>query len=629
MALGDRGYPGGMALEKVRNTPRVFGQRASRRLGGLRDTRALDSAAGRAGELADRVPPSLAVALALLAWPAWAAACARNGIDGGALAWALLPSVATAAAAWILAARFPAATRVRALTGARGLTLAAAVIASLAVTDRLVGLASAYDINPDELTYLNITGNTLVNHRISFYESFFFLHPPVFFLLGAGVLGTVPHPVHVLGEVHLLRVISAVAGAGTAALSAVIVWDALGSDRSLSRGVRLFAAVLTGGLIAIDPFAIRINSLALIDSTAVFFVVAGIAVVARFGERRGWRFRDAVAAGLLFGAGLLTKEMTMFVGLAPIVLAALLRWLPWRFAAAACGTAVWTYLWYPYLTYVTGHWGGFQYDKLHGFLRLSGQVQISGFNQSKGPSLTETAARLAVNYAVSYLILAAALPCVIVLLRQRIAPLRLAGLWGLCALVLLAFLVAKGTLEEQFFYYMLIPSIICFVLAGLHLVRSPFVRSRVAWAPLGACAVVGLLGVYDLAAYAMVRTRHDDGWQQMIGHVRATIPSGARVGVAVGAPDVTSWAYLVNDTRLSGRDPRLHYRVTSWPDTSAPVRWVIVSSRLVNDGLVAIPAATLRELHTEATAAYAVDDETYGTLTLYRLPAAGLRGPRG
>ena len=53
------------------------------------------------------------------------------------------------------------------------------------------------------------------------------------------------------------------------------------------------------------------------------------------------------------------------------------------------------------------------------------------------------------------------------------------------------------------------------------------------------------------------------------------------------------------------------------------MRWVIVSSRLVNDGLVAIPTATLRELRTQATAAYAVEDETYGTLTLYRLPARG------
>jgi hypothetical protein len=352
----------------------------------------------------------------------------------------------------------------------------------------------------------------------------------------------------------------------------------------------------------------------------VFFVVAGVAVVLRWGQRSGWGFLHATAAGVLFGAALLTKEMTVFVGLGPIALAACLRWVPWRFALGVCATATWGYLWYPVATYGTGHWGGFEYDKLHGFLRLSGQVQISGFNQAKGPSLIETAARLLVNYAVSYLILGAALPCAIILMRQPWVQQRLAGLWAMCAVVLVAFLVAKGTLEEQFFYYLLIPSIVCFTLAGLRVARSDWLRRRFAWGPAVACAVIAVFAMFDLVAYGVVRTRHDAAWSRMVAHVRSTIPVDTPVGIAVGAPDVTSWAYLVNETRLSTSDPPLHYRVTSWPDTETPVRWVIVSSRLVDDGLVDIPPATLRALRARGEARYTVTGDTYGSLTLYRLP---------
>ncbi|HEY0389487.1 MAG TPA: phospholipid carrier-dependent glycosyltransferase [Gaiellales bacterium] len=600
------------------NSPRVFGERAWRRLGDIRGVSALDPA--RVRDAADRVPPAPAIACALVAWPVWAATCAIGGVGGAALLWALLPLAATAVAGWVAANRFPAGERVDALLGARGLTLTVATVMSLAATDRLVGLGSAYDINPDELTYLNIVGNTLTHQRISFYDSYFFLHPPVFFLLGAAVLGVIPHSHDVLDEVQVLRGISALMGAGTAGLSCVIAWDVLRPDRSLSRGTRLAIAALAGVLVAVDPFALRINSLGLIDSTAVFFVVAGIAVVVRWGQRGGWSFPHAAAAGLLFGAGLLTKEMTVFVGLGPLAVAAALRWVPWRFAASACATAAWTYLWYPYLTYASGHWGGFQYDKLHGFLRLSGQVQISGFNQAKGPSLAETAGRLLVNYAVSYLILAAALPCAVILLRQPWVQQRLAGLWGLCAVVLVAFLVLKGTLEEQFFYYLLVPSIICFTLAGTRVVRSEWLRRRMGWTVAGACAVLVVFGAFDLVAYGLVRTRQDVGWRDMVAHVRSTLPPGTPVGIAVGAPDVTSWAYLVNQTRLSGADPPPRLRITSWPDVETPVRWVIVSSRLVDDGLVNIPPATLHALRARGHVRYTVDDDTYGTLTLYRVP---------
>ena len=99
-------------------------------------------------------------------------------------------------------------------------------------------------------------------------------------------------------------------------------------------------------------------------------------------EDYGQAFCGACVGGALFGLGLLTKDMTVFVTLLPLGVCWLFDWcLPRRSAVLVAGAAVLLYLPYPVLVLLSGDGAALAAGKLSGLARLIGMVKSPAFDR--------------------------------------------------------------------------------------------------------------------------------------------------------------------------------------------------------------------------------------------------------
>jgi hypothetical protein len=136
---------------------------------------------------------------------------------------------------------------------------------------RAIYLERSFDIFYDELIYQHISENVALGLGVKYYTSPFYLHPPLFFLIEAAYLRLAAPIGTVIDHVYATRQLnSAVAG-----LSAVLLF-------MIGRRVGgWWAGVLAAGVFALDPFMIRINSRNLLETIAMFWVLAGYYLMAR------------------------------------------------------------------------------------------------------------------------------------------------------------------------------------------------------------------------------------------------------------------------------------------------------------------------------------------------------------
>jgi hypothetical protein len=409
--------------------------------------------------------------------------------------------------------------------------LAPVLVALLAFATRAWAIGPSYDIFIDEVTYVRLVQSMGTVFAPILYGEPFYLHPPGFFVLGAAYWALFGSPSEIIAQIHSLRLLSAVCAAITA-VALFMIARRLGG---------LLAGVIAALVFIADPFVNKMNSLVLLDTPALMWVSLGylalltaLPTTARPGmmwniARRKqspealaedttaiarWRI---VAAGVAFGLALLTKDMTAFLTLLPLGIMFVVGWVLPRAQTFALGTiTVLTYLPYPLAVAVAGDWRRFSGDKLFGFRRLAGAVQETGFNREQGPSLLDAIILRLTQFGTTYVLIAVGAVAILLLLWRGGAVATLLASWAISAYVLLVYCTLFGTLEEQFFYFLVVPVIAASAVAlGAWAGRSRHFLARAVYG-----FVLCFFVSWGLVHWVGLRQVPSDGYAQVLQYVR-------------------------------------------------------------------------------------------------------------
>jgi hypothetical protein len=348
------------------------------------------------------------------------------------------------------------------------------------------------------------------------YGDSLLIHPPVYFTLLGATLRISGQPLiplaagDIFAQVYAARWLNVLIASLTAAL--------LFSIGRRLRGDWLGLAL--AAVFVFDPFGLRINRRAMLETLAGFLMLASVAVLLMAPERRRISAARGLIAGLLLGLALLTKELIF-----PILIALALfggwEWLRQprseeRLAFVnttpaailiTLATALLTYLIYPLWTATGGNFFEYWEEKQLGLMRMAGLVQITGWNRPGVSFLNFFLGRLR-DYGTSYLLLGlgglALVGLIVWARRWRSARLLIA--WGLVIYPFFAFLTTAGSGNDQFFYFLLLPAVllIAAALGSLPPIKQisrfsvryawPEVsRAALPFSPAGSAALTGLI----------------------------------------------------------------------------------------------------------------------------------------
>ncbi|MEU4269072.1 glycosyltransferase family 39 protein [Streptomyces sp. NPDC026092] len=487
-------------------------------------------------------------------------------------------------------------------------TLALAALAAVVTaTLRLVAVDRSGDVFVDELIYTELGRSAGAGGFPRTEEGLFFLHPPGFFYLQAGwtrLFGT--DGGDVLTQVHDVRVLNALLAGVTAALLVLLV------ARVRSRG----AGLIAGLVFAVDQFCIRQNDRALLETETMIWVLAGYLVLiplARDAPPLRPRAR-AVAAGLLFGLAILTKDHSALITLLPLLVAFAVNWgPPRRFTALTLATAVVPYTVYLTLVRAFGHFDDFWYAKTNGLQRLLGIEQETGFNAPGAPSLMGRLTAQLPEYAPTYAMLLLTPLALYLLLRRKDGVHRLLALFHASAVLTLLYAFALGTLEEQALYLLFVPNLVALAVTLPLPARHAVTRRAAVAAGLSAaflaCAVLG-----PAAVYAKDRGRADDGFVQLRAYVTQHLPRGTTIATVDGGTSRGVSHYALNDLY------RLDHWVSEEERAYERVQYVIVPWKVIEQGYGNTSLAEVERLTERGQLLFSFEGEMYGTLALYRIP---------
>ena len=522
----------------------------------------------------------------------------------------------------------PAAATLASLRVRPGLLLAAGVVLAFAfaLAIRALFLGTAYDVFVDEVTYFLISQAVATGHGVVLHGKPFFLHPPLFFLAEAPYI-LLSHPSGLLLQQVLdMRQFDAVLGT----LTAVVLLLVAGRVGGWRVGIVAYL------LFALDPFIVRINSRNLIESFALLLVMLGYLALLWGPVERGRIGRGRLlAVGLCFGAALLSKEMTAFLTLLPIGILFLTDWvLPRRAALGIIVVAALVYAVYPAGVLLSGLGPLFVTEKLSGLLRFLGVVKTTGFVHG-GPSFTAAIVGNLDVFATTYVLIALGVPAALLLAWKGDPKRRVIGVLGVSAYALLAYSIGFGTLEEQFFYFLVLPAILGVPLAWSYVVRlerrirtsGSILGSRADLAAMAhrAVAIGGAILPVALAVslgwssfvWLQVRLSHDDGYRQVEAYLRSHVPQGTRIGVTTEPQEFILQGYVIEPIQSA---PAI---------VSTRVRYVVISTKQIEAGYTPNGRAIWAWLRGRGQPVYTFSGRTYGSIEVYRVPAGSASTPRG
>ena len=504
----------------------------------------------------------------------------------------------------------------RLLSARTGFAVAVAAIILLALAMRLINRSTNYDVFVDELTYSSVGRAVSEGHGATLYGSPFFLHPPIFFYLEAGLLRLFGTPGSALALVLDLRLLNCVLGAVECGLVMVLVGKL--STRS--------AALIAGVFVAIDPFLLLWDGRVLLETLAMTAAIAGwlflVALVdssPRTDNSTHAKWREAclvVGGGVMFGISLLTKETYAFVGIVPLTAFCVLgRPVPRRCSGGMIGVVIICLLAYLLTIVASGELGAWWRQQSAGLQRAAGVKQLSGFNQVGHSTFASRIGADLHLYVVPYLVVVAiALTTsgwLVIWLRtaragRRLQPKQeLAIVLSTCALSYVAYAGLRGAFEEQIFYMCIVSGLPVLAVTGQSL--SPRLRhaQRVA---LPAFAALGVAVVaLELAVDVRVRTTTDSGLPELVAYVRQHVPFMALVDSTDGVSQ-----FVLQDVRIV-------VATTLRTATRDRPRYVVVASGLDRQGYVKLGAGLKRWLVHDGRIVFEVRDRSIGRLLLYRV----------
>lgn len=498
----------------------------------------------------------------------------------------------------------------------------------------------APDIFTDEILYSRLGLRVLEEGAIVWdHGSMSVIHPPYYYLLDAVFMaatgspgGELYTPGDIFGLVYHDRILNAI----LAGLTAVILFLI---------GLRLrgfWLGIFFTLLFFIDPFGVRINRRAMLETSAALLTLIGLLIfIWGSKDRNGSSF--GILSGIFFGAGILTKELAFIVPLAVLIYGIweiIRKSTGWRNALITSGIAFGSYLIFPIWVIYTGNWSRFVVVKTLAMERLVGLVHTSGWNRP-GVSLLDFISNRLLEYGSSYLILLlGGVATLLILFRHRNeATGRLLGIWGLLVYPFYIFLTFFGSGNDQFFYFLLLPSIIFLGYALIEkgdygmrrlLVRSwnmlrsqPLalyrMRDITSWLLFVAGSVI-LIIILPFNVFSWMSNFGlgvDNGYFQLTRFIQSNIPVGTPIN-ASGDPLKFSYflaQYPIGEvaTPQEAVDIGLQYFVIAPKDIQAKfgniseefATWIISNGQLI----------------------FSTSGETYGDIFLYNVPI--IREPEG
>lgn len=527
------------------------------------------------------------------------------------------------------------------------------LIWSMAVIIFLIGfsvvawrLDKAPDIFTDEIIYTRI-GIRVSSEGAMVWDSGepFLVHPPLYFLVEGiyfWLSGDANTPLYAAGDIFAAVQRARYLNALFAGLTSTTLF-------LLGRRLRgAWLGLLLVAVFVLDPFGVRINRRAMLETLAMLLSLAGMTLLLEEGKRSQFSslFR-ALAAGLLLGLGILTKELSAITVLAVLVFGLGEAWRILRekrisdaYLATpflATGIAALTYALYPVWVLTSGQWDQFASEKFLALKRLLGLVQITGWNRPDVSMFDFLSQRL-VDYGSSYLLLAVGGVATVWLLlvhRKRRAG-RFLGTWGGVIYPFFAFVALFGSGNDQFFYFLLVPAIVISGYAftvpieGLHGGEGVHDRERahsherahglegvqrLASIWMGPAKAVFIILFLVVLAYNSAQwwshfgTGVDNGYQQLADFVQENLPPGELLN-ASGDP-IKYHYFLPDHTITSAATPReamasnVHYFALAPKDVRA------------HYGRIEPELATW--IQSEGNLVFTVSGDSYGDLYLYQI----------
>lgn len=487
--------------------------------------------------------------------------------------------------------------------------LTAAVVFAAAVVLRVVASATAYDVFQDEVIYTRIADGVATDAAVRFGDFPFLLHGPLTFLLWGGLIEVLGLHGTAIELVHSIRIVNAF----EAGIVAVLLLTFVSRVTSLPWGL------LAAAIFALDPFIVRFDGRAFLETSAMLWIVAGYLVLLPLANGSSRSTRRATAAGLLFGLALLSKETG-----APLYAVALL-WcvvrstpVPRALALRSSLVAVAVYLPYPLIALASGDGDQLVEQKLAGVLRLLGLRQDTGFNQEGAPSLVSRVTEQLDTFAGTYVLIGLGFFAAIYVVRRGNPGQRLMALWAGGAFLLLGFQVVQGTLEEQMFYWLVVPSLATFCVAAAML----WPRAVAAPVRLAVAGGMAALLVFGAVTWVSVRGRDDTAIVDTIGWIEDNVPASSRI-----APLVDGSQYLLPAYVLPF-DPEDGINVTPAALRSSRAAVVLTSSEQVTQGYSTARPALVDWLQQNGRVLHVETSPTAGTVTVWQLPGRARRRGR-
>jgi 4-amino-4-deoxy-L-arabinose transferase-like glycosyltransferase len=429
------------------------------------------------------------------------------------------------------------------------------------------------DIHIDEMIYASTGQDVATGKGLTVQGMPFFWQPPLFFLVEAPIIRLAGLGSSGVLDVALqMRLLNAGLGAATALGLFWLGWRLRG--------------MWTGWAMALlyisDPFVVRVTRRLYLEPFAAMWVL--FALWFCWSSSGRWTWKRRAVAGLLFGLALLSKELTFFALGVPILLW-LRKEMSWKEPLGIIGFAALTYAVYPLWSFAVG-WGNQFFDlKRFQYERLVGVFQYSGWNRP-GVSFTEALRLNAADYWTSYLCILLAVPAMVILWRRKDRASRFLSSWTMVTFIFFAGLVKFGTLNDQFFYYLMIPVLAS--VAYVYAFNLPRLAGEVrrAWrrgdavnlvynVNLGlAVLVVGLLVLRPNVQVWTQRfaLERDDAFIRIAGLIRDVVPARAPITAPGTGAEILKFVFPHGDYQLltENRPQRL---------AALHVHWYVLSDK--------------------------------------------------
>jgi O-antigen/teichoic acid export membrane protein len=327
-----------------------------------------------------------------------------------------------------------------------------AVCVAVAIGGLGYNLFSSPDVLYDEAAYTWAAQQVAQGWHLTLDNQPLFVHPPLTFLLQAGWLRLTGQATATLpSAIRSARLLAASAGAADVLLIAALGYRLTSAAAPRQRRA---LTIIIACVAALDPVLSRYDRQNVIEPYAL---AAGLLTL-----HAAWHLADRGAlpyvsvTGLLGGLTLLTNQIAFALVVVPLLAAILQRDRPLiRRSLAALAISFAFALSFLAWAAELGLSGSFVTVQTSTLQRLIGLVQITGLNVP-GVSLVGSLRQSVSQYSSSYIVLALGLAALVwCCLRSNNRSGNFLTAWLLASYGLGAYIVAAGTLNEQFFVYLL------------------------------------------------------------------------------------------------------------------------------------------------------------------------------